>query len=202
MNLHKVSTIQNQISDILRTEIISGQLGVGDKLNEIELAKRFGVSRGPIRDVLLLLGKEGLTYTKGSSGTFISDPLDNKTEKILCGIRLKLEEFSLKQLINTATFKDLLDLESIISRMDMYMSCGNKVDCVNTTIDFHKHCVELGGCSDIFNVWYPIIMRIHANMGLQCLDSFCLQNYLDLLDGLKRKDSHSAVIALKKILKP
>ena len=41
-------------------EIIDGALAPGDDLNTVELARRFGSSRTPVREALMLLEKEGL----------------------------------------------------------------------------------------------------------------------------------------------
>ncbi|MCP3722555.1 GntR family transcriptional regulator [Paraburkholderia sp. CNPSo 3272] len=40
--------------------IIEGRLRPGDDLNSVDLAKRFGVSRMPVREALFALTREGL----------------------------------------------------------------------------------------------------------------------------------------------
>ena len=47
-----VQTIHEQISDQLRSEILSGRFRPHEPLREVHLAKRFGLSRGPIRHAL------------------------------------------------------------------------------------------------------------------------------------------------------
>src|SRR3972149_275775 len=48
------------VADRLRDEILDGRLPAGSRLVEAELAVRFGVSRGPIRDALTELARGGL----------------------------------------------------------------------------------------------------------------------------------------------
>jgi len=48
------------IHDQLRAWILSGELAAGSELSQAQLAKDFGVSRGPVREALRLLQREGL----------------------------------------------------------------------------------------------------------------------------------------------
>ena len=52
-------TIREQVTNQIRDEVVAGNLPAGHPLREGELAERFGVSRGPIRDAFLQLSQEG-----------------------------------------------------------------------------------------------------------------------------------------------
>jgi DNA-binding GntR family transcriptional regulator len=58
-NLGELSRVR-EIVDWVARAIIEGQLAPGDDLNSVELARRFGVSRTPVREALLILSREGL----------------------------------------------------------------------------------------------------------------------------------------------
>ncbi len=63
--LHRtMTTMADRISRQLAEEIISGSMPPGQKLAEQALAKKFGVSRSPIRDALRQLGGTGLVEIK------------------------------------------------------------------------------------------------------------------------------------------
>jgi DNA-binding FadR family transcriptional regulator len=64
-----------QVADQLRSLIVSGQLGPGDRLpSEAELSEMFGVSRGTVREALRALSSRDLVITtRGSTGgTFVA----------------------------------------------------------------------------------------------------------------------------------
>lgn len=65
-----VKKAYEQVADQLRSQIISGQLKVGDRLpNEMTLAKQFGTSRSTVREALRTLASLTLIQTKaGASG--------------------------------------------------------------------------------------------------------------------------------------
>lgn len=61
-----------EIQAILLEDILSGKLPHASKLNEIELAKRFGVSRTPIREALKYLNSSGLVSFIPHKGVHVS----------------------------------------------------------------------------------------------------------------------------------
>ena len=58
----------------IETEIVDGRLALGARLDETELAERFGVSRTPIREALLQLAMTGLVEIKPRRGAIVSAP--------------------------------------------------------------------------------------------------------------------------------
>ena len=60
------------VAERLRAEILAGGLVAGTKLVETELAERFGTSRGPVREAIRQLAREGLVAEIPRRGTVIS----------------------------------------------------------------------------------------------------------------------------------
>jgi DNA-binding GntR family transcriptional regulator len=61
-------TLKQAIEDA----VLSGEYYPGDRLDEISLAERFGVSRTPIREALLQLGAEGFIDIRPRRGAMVS----------------------------------------------------------------------------------------------------------------------------------
>jgi DNA-binding GntR family transcriptional regulator len=59
---------------ILADEIVSGQLEPGSALDETELARRFHVSRTPVREALRQLGASGLVDARAHRGAVVAHP--------------------------------------------------------------------------------------------------------------------------------
>jgi DNA-binding GntR family transcriptional regulator len=53
--------------------ILSGELRPGEKLTEMALAARLGVSRGPLREAFRMLDESGLVRTEKNRGVFVRD---------------------------------------------------------------------------------------------------------------------------------
>jgi|SRR5690606_1138743 len=61
------------IADQLREAIMSGVFAQGDQLGEADLAQRFGVSRGPVREAMQRLVQEGLLHSIRHRGLFVTE---------------------------------------------------------------------------------------------------------------------------------
>ena len=72
----KIKPAYQQVADQLRSLILSGELGPGDRLPvESEMSTTFGVSRSTVREALRSLSAQNLVYTSRgvTGGTFIAD---------------------------------------------------------------------------------------------------------------------------------
>lgn len=90
INTPQQGTLADQASHRLAQSIVTGELAQGQKLNEAELAERFGMGRGPIREALRHL--EGMRLVKRipNAGTRVVE-LDHKTMSDLYEAREALE---------------------------------------------------------------------------------------------------------------
>jgi DNA-binding GntR family transcriptional regulator len=66
--------VRQQVSDLLRKEIIAMRLRPGQRLVERELVERIGVSRTTIREALRELAAEGLVTTIPQKGAIVAVP--------------------------------------------------------------------------------------------------------------------------------
>src|SRR5215510_702114 len=55
----------------LERRIVSGELAVGSKLNEVDIANALGVSRGPVREAFRALDQAGLVRVEKNRGVFV-----------------------------------------------------------------------------------------------------------------------------------
>ncbi len=64
-------TLRAQALTIVRNELISGRLQPGQKLNEVQIAREIGISRGTLREAIRNLEQEGLLVSIPHRGTFV-----------------------------------------------------------------------------------------------------------------------------------
>lgn len=74
-----VDTIAHYISEL----ILNGELPPGSRVNEAEMAERFGVSRGPVREAIAILSSGFIVDVYPRRGAFVAD-MDGETVKQLC----------------------------------------------------------------------------------------------------------------------
>lgn len=62
-----------EIADIIRKMIFNGGLAPGERVNEVHLAEKLGVSRTPLRESLSALASEGAVDVKSRRGFFVRE---------------------------------------------------------------------------------------------------------------------------------
>lgn len=62
-----------QIADVLRTRITSGELPPRTLVSEVQMEAEFGVARGTVRKVTAALREEGLLVTTPGMGSFVAE---------------------------------------------------------------------------------------------------------------------------------
>jgi DNA-binding GntR family transcriptional regulator len=67
-----MSRLSERLREAIEEEIATSKLLPGSRLDEVELATRFGVSRTPIREALSLLLGEGLVENRGRRGAVVA----------------------------------------------------------------------------------------------------------------------------------
>jgi DNA-binding GntR family transcriptional regulator len=81
--LHRLSSLDSvamasrsadEIREILEQRIVEGELTDGERLDEVTLAARFGVSRTPLREALRMLAGSGLVELIPRRGAFVRHP--------------------------------------------------------------------------------------------------------------------------------
>jgi len=70
MSIRRADTIANELEQL----IFSGEFADGDRLDEIKLAARFGVSRTPLREAFQKLALSGLVEQLPRRGVFVRQP--------------------------------------------------------------------------------------------------------------------------------
>ena len=102
----KADYTREEICDILRSDLIAGKYSHDQPLREISQAKRFGVSRGPIRDAFLKLTQEGSLVYETNRGVRVHSAIADKERKVFMNMRLELEKYCISKYIEEANRKD------------------------------------------------------------------------------------------------
>ncbi|WP_280406699.1 GntR family transcriptional regulator [Nocardia carnea] len=71
------------VADALREDILAGRLSPGDRLREVDLAERFGVSRIPVREALSQLQSEGFVTLVRYRGATVSAPSGSAARELV-----------------------------------------------------------------------------------------------------------------------
>lgn len=84
------------IADRLRDAILHGLFGPGEQLREVPLARSMGVSRGPVREAMTKLEREGLIVFRRNRGAFVAQLAADDLEEVYT-LRLAIERLAMQR---------------------------------------------------------------------------------------------------------
>jgi DNA-binding GntR family transcriptional regulator len=102
--------------DRLREEIRSGGFRGGDRLRQVEIAERYGVSTTPVREAFAALERQGLLIIHPHRGAVVFRPTAENVRE-LYDIRIALEPLATAKAIPNLTAEDFDALEEILVQM-------------------------------------------------------------------------------------
>lgn len=196
-NLKPLVTIRDQIADSLRSDIIAGAVQPGERIREEALAKKFGVSRGPIRDVLLQLNKEGLLSSEPNRGVTVNQHLAPELQKLMIDLRRKIETHSLKLLKGKLTDTDFDNLDKIVLNIHGALQAKNFTEATQADLRFHRYLVYKAGGDDLLNVWTSVALRMRISYQRISNPKESLDEHQNIVDALRAGNTKEAISALK-----
>ena len=84
--MQRISDRPNLSDDLatrLRTMVVEGELPAGERVNEVHLAARLGVSRTPLREALSRLASEGAVTSVPRLGFFVCPLTAEEVDRLL-----------------------------------------------------------------------------------------------------------------------
>jgi len=119
--------------DEIRSLIVSGALPPGSRLGQGELADRFGISRGSVREALRRLAGDGLVDVEVNRGFFVAEAaLDDVRDRLEA--RLALEPGVVRL---AAQRRSELDLETMLAAIEAESMARTSDDAHDASRAFH-----------------------------------------------------------------
>lgn len=155
-----VRTLSEQIANRLRQEILAGKFKPLEPLREQEISERFGVSRGPIREVFRQLTQQGLLVTEPNKGVRVAAQLSEALRPLITQLRYQVEAFVLDRIFEQITPTQLADWEAILADIETACRRGNAAALIEHDLRFHQAILSAYGDEDIITLWQPIVLRM------------------------------------------
>ena len=142
----KSVSIRESVLEALRQALHDGRFHVGQPLSEAALAAEMGISRGPVREALLLLVQEGLVTHSPNRGFSVVE-FTREDLREISEVRLPLEATALRMTKPRIAKPDLERLENLKNQMIEAHASGQILTCGRTDMAFHDLIWERTGNS-------------------------------------------------------
>ncbi len=111
VNMNEYLPLRDVVFNTLRQAILKGELEPGERLMEIHLADRLGVSRTPIREAIRKLELEGLVLMIPRKGAEVAR-ISEKSLRDVLEVRRSLDQLAIELAIERMTDDDIAALEA------------------------------------------------------------------------------------------
>ena len=180
---------ENLVAEKLRTEILSGILEENTPLREMQLAKRFDVGRAKVREALIILSNEGLTYSKHNFGMRVAKFSNDAIDNLVIPLRRTVEIFALRQYFHEINSNDLSSWEDCLKKMKNACLEDNLQKIAECDIEFHRLIVERSNIVDLISIWNLLISRVRGHF---------MRNYHKYRDPMEIFFEHEAIFSMFK----
>ena len=136
VNLNDYKPLRDVIFDTLREAIIVGELKPGERLMEVQLAKKMGVSRTPVREAIRKLELEGRVEMLPRKGAHIAD-LSVKDIMDLLEERASLDGLATSLSASRISEDEIKELKHIHSQFINYVEKENLQGSIKKDVEFH-----------------------------------------------------------------
>jgi len=157
--------------------ILRGELAVGQRVNESELAARFGTSRGPIREALRALEESRLVRSEKNRGVFVREISVAEADEIY-DVREALDQLIGQRVAERASPQQLRELDAVLAEMDEATDKQDVNSYHTLNLKFHDMLVDFAGNSRLTET-YRLLTRgllLFRLRGLQDGGGFAVSN--------------------------
>lgn len=136
LNMDAYLPLRDVVFNTLREAILRGDLVAGERLMELQLAAKLGVSRTPIREAIRMLEQEGLAITIPRKGAIVAGMTEKDMQDVL-EIREALEELSVQVACDKITDEEIEKLQKNMKNFEHSLKSGDLKKMAQADVEFH-----------------------------------------------------------------
>ncbi|MCR6489069.1 GntR family transcriptional regulator [Amycolatopsis sp. OK19-0408] len=187
--------LADEVADRVRDAVFDGVYAPGSQLREVELAEALGVSRGPVREALLKLEREGLVRSEWHRGATVTALSDVDVAE-LDSLRAALEQLAVGLVVDHAPDDALAAIDAVVRRMER---AADEHEMVRCDLDFHDAVYAAAGHRRLREAWQAIRSQVHlfllTRIGVET-DGYLAgipAEHRQLADALRARDREQAL---------
>lgn len=177
VSMNEYLPLRDVVFQTLRQAILKGELKPGERLMEIQLAHKLGVSRTPIREAIRKLELEGLVLMIPRKGAEVAEITEKSLTDVL-EVRKVLEELAVQLTCDKITDEGIVKLREAARDFERVLKDRDVTSIAQADVRFHD-----------------IIYQATDNQKLlQLLSNLQEQMYRYRVEHLKRSDGHQQLV--------
>ena len=199
-NVNEYLPLRDVVFNTLRQAIITGEFAPGERLMEISLANRLGVSRTPVREAIRKLELEGLVIMIPRKGAQVAR-ITEKNLRDVIEIRTVLEEFAAVLACERIDLSGLHDLRQAHEDFIRSVENGDILDIVDKDETFHDTIFRATNNDRLISIINNLREQFYRYRMEYVKDirqrSNLVEEHRELLDAISSRDSIKAKELMK-----
>lgn len=160
LTIIRTTSLTSALEREIERLILSGEMPPGHRLNEIQLANRFGTSRGPIREATRSLEAKGLVEMVRNRGVFIRRlSLEEALE--IYDLRAALFGLAGRLVAERMNDRILRELKEQLTAMDEAADAGDFESYYPLNLAFHDYIVTMTGNKTLASEYRSFVKKMH-----------------------------------------
>lgn len=192
--------LREVVFQTLRTAILRGDLEPGERLMEIHLASRLGVSRTPIREAIRMLELEGLVVMLPRKGAQVAEMTAESLRDVM-EVRESLEALAVELAVIRMTEGDLEHLKTAEARFQEALEHGDPVEIADSDEHYHDVIYASTGNGRLVQILYNLRLHMYRYRLEYIRDeksrAILRKEHEQILDGLTKRDPEEALKAVR-----
>ncbi len=136
MKMDEYLPLRDVVFQTLRKAILRGELKPGERLMEIALANKLGVSRTPVREAIRMLEQEGLVIMIPRKGAQVAQITMKDLNDVL-EVRMGLEELAMQFACKRITPEQVAELRRALLEIERLLATDDVTALAQADVDFH-----------------------------------------------------------------
>lgn len=195
VNLNDYKPLREVIFNTLREAIIVGELKPGERLMEVQLAEKMGVSRTPVREAIRKLELEGLVDMLPRKGAHVAD-LSVKDIMDVLEVRSTLDGLASRLSAERITDEELKELKHVQAQFVNYVEKENLQGSIKKDVEFHDVIYRSSRNDKLIQIANNLREQVQRFRVIYIKDYSStrelIKEHVDILEGITKKDPELA----------
>lgn len=191
LNMNAYLPLRDVVFNTLREAILKGELKPGERLMELQLAAKLGVSRTPIREAIRMLEQEGLAVTIPRKGAEVAKMTEKDMEDVL-QVREALDELAASIACEQITEEQLGELAGAMKEFEASIKTKDVKKIAEIDVKFHDIIYQSTGNPKLVNILNNLREQMYRYRIEYLKDERIYPNLLkehqEILEGLSKKN--------------
>lgn len=202
LSLPENQALAVSIASRLRDALLAGYFGPGEQLREEPLARSLGVSRGPVREALLRLEREGLVVVRRNRGAFVARLSAQDLEEVYT-LRLAIERLAVQRVVRLAAEAELAELQAVVDAMAAADARGvTEQAAADLDLRFHDLLYAASHHRRLYESWSNLrpqahILLLNRNVAREDFRELLVLSHQWIVDALRDRDEARAVATIE-----